>query len=338
MHRHLCTILAFVAATLMTVSTTQGACPKVLMSDGVDIKTQTDPINAHYWGQVIGVQGFFLDNVMSAWQSDVGNDPASALWAQAKLFQNLYAGQGVTDNFIKVAIYKPHEWNDSAANAVVVQNFAHAAALARFARFKGVAIDVEPYVPIWGGDAGGDELAPVIEAEGSAIGRAMKTAYPNMTLVVIGDPLYWASQNEGYHGGYGLSFSFLRGLLSAGFARVIAADERTYMEHDVEATEASIGSGYTNFFHDNHLRIANFSMAAGLWPLGLSYHDKSARRSPEEFERELRGALRLGGAYTWIYGFGSAWQTGGPQGKEPVTGNFAAFVESLHRARSTCER
>ena len=74
------------------------------------------------------------------------------------------------------------------------------------------------------------------------------------------------------------------------------------------------------------------------YTLGTTYHDKSPQMSPAEFERELRAALGLGGAYTWIYGYGSAWQTGGPQGKEPVAGNFPAFVDALQRAKSACER
>lgn len=106
------------------------------------------------------------------------------------------------------------------ANAQLVENFANGAVLAKYAGFKGVAIDTEPYVPIWGGDAGGLELGPTVYKEGRAIGLAMHQAYPAMTLFLIQDALYWANRHQGYHGGYGLAVPFLRGLLSAGFSHV----------------------------------------------------------------------------------------------------------------------
>ena len=36
------------------------ACPKLLMFDGVDYRSQTNAQQAAYWGQTVGVQGFFL--------------------------------------------------------------------------------------------------------------------------------------------------------------------------------------------------------------------------------------------------------------------------------------
>ena len=172
------------------------ACPKVLMFDGVNIRTQNDADQARYWGERVGVQGFFLNNVMAYWQQDVGASPASSVWQQAKQFQNTYAKYGVEDNFVKVAIWRPHDWRSAERNAALVSHFAHAAALAKYAGFKGVALDFEPYVPIWGGEAGGPERAATVQAEGEAIARAMYQAYPGMTLVLIQDALYSADRRR----------------------------------------------------------------------------------------------------------------------------------------------
>ena len=80
------------------------AGPKLLMFDGVDFRSQTNAQQAAYWGQTVGVQGFFLKNVMDDWKEDVRTDPKSPLWQNVARFQSTYAAAGVTDNFIKVAL------------------------------------------------------------------------------------------------------------------------------------------------------------------------------------------------------------------------------------------
>ena len=47
-------------------------CPKLLMFDGFDIRTQNNAQQAAYWGTTVGVQGFFVNSVMAHWQKDVG--------------------------------------------------------------------------------------------------------------------------------------------------------------------------------------------------------------------------------------------------------------------------
>jgi hypothetical protein len=127
-----------------------------------------------------------------------------------------------------VAIYKRHDWRDAQANIRVAENFAHAAALARYAKFKGLALDLEPYRPIWRGE-GGLELAPIVYREGRTIALGMRRAYPNITLILLPDAQhYWDNLQEGHNGGYGLSAYFVRGLLSTGFKLVVFAIEQTY--------------------------------------------------------------------------------------------------------------
>ena len=77
-------------------------------------------------------------------------------------------------------------------------------------------------------------------------------------------------------------------------------------------------------------------MAPGLWPLGVSYKDKSPRIPPGEFERRLKLAFAAARDYVWIYGFGSAWQTGGPYGSAPVAPDFPKYLNAVHDAQASC--
>lgn len=329
------------------------------MFDGVDIRTQTNSEQARYWGQTVGVQGFFLDNVMPGWQWDVGTDSSSSEWQRARRFQDIYAKYGVTDNFIKVAIYKSHDWRDASQNAAVVRNFAHAAALARFAGFKGVVLDLEPYRPVWGNPANASALAATVQAEGRAVAKAMRNAYPAMTLIILPDVLRLAYQSltpeqavkermqelTDYTRARGpekyiLSVPFLRGLLSVPWSQVVIATEQTYSQDSkiIPHTLEQAAARYRDFDQREQLSINDISIAPGLWPLGRSYADKSARESVESLERRLQAAMAVAPRYFWIYGYGSAWQTDGPYGKGPVTGNFPDFVRAVHEATQQCRQ
>jgi len=121
-------------------------CPKVLMFDGVSIDKHNNDTAAKYWGQKIGVDGFFVNGIVPDWGRTVGDDEKSPDYQRVKQFQDLYAKYGVTDNFLKIALYKPHNWQDPAAQSRAVTVFRQAAHLARYAGFKGLALDLEPYV------------------------------------------------------------------------------------------------------------------------------------------------------------------------------------------------
>jgi hypothetical protein len=330
------TVVVLLLAPTITAVAADKTCPKLLMFDGVNIATQTTSEQARYWAHRVGVQGFFLNYVMESWQNDVGTDSSSAIWQLAKRFQNLYSVEGTTDNFIKVAVRRTHAWRDEDANRRVASNFGHAASLARYAAFAGVAIDLEPYVPIWGGEAGGPDLSPSVEREGRAIGTAMRVAYPQMVLVLMKDALYWAGRGQGYNGGYGLAVPFLQGMLSAGFKRVVVADERTYKDPRIAQIADDIRAEYARFIGENRLPPTPVTVAPGLWPLGSSYQDKSARTAPEEFGDRLRISFGTASDYVWIYGFGSAWQTDGPYGKGPVVANFGSYLRAIQDVRGAC--
>lgn len=332
-------------------------CPKLLMFDGFDIRTQNNAQQAAYWGRTVGVQGFFLNSVMAHWQKDVGTDPGSPLWQDVAKFQSLYSKEGVTDNFIKVASYKSHDWSSTQANQAAVTRLQHAAMLAKYAKLKGVALDLEPYVPIWGGPAGGPDLAATVEQEGRAIGEAMHNAYPGMTLFVLPDALdqtqRYATLLQRFRSGvhamktakkmpkydrYELAVPFMRGLLSVPWAHVVIGMEQTYSRNadgigsSVQRTQADFAKLMGKSAASMHL-----SGAPGLWPLGPTRTNKSARESPGRFSDRLRAAYSAASQYVWIYGHGSAWQTDGPYAPGPVTPEFTQFTGAIHQAEASCK-
>lgn len=310
-----------------------GYCPgpKILMTSGVDIRTQSNSASARYWGKTVGVQGFLVALLMDKWQRDVGSNASSPLWRLAKRFQELYASDGVTDNYIKVSIHEPEEWRSSADNAAVVRNFANVASLARYAGFRGVALDLEPYAPIWGGGNNNSSLKGVVFNEGKAVGLSMRRAYPGMTLIVMRDVLYYGRQHIRTRGGYSpLAVPFLKGLLSVRFHRVVVAVERTYNGQDISRILPFTEDEYRHFIAANHLPQNDISIAPGLWPLGNSRSDAAARMKPQEFRNYLVAAFGAAPAYVWIYADGSAWQTGGSFGRQQrVVSNFSAYTGIL---------
>lgn len=326
------------------------SCPKLLMGGGVFIRKQTSADQAAYWGRTIGVQGFLVNEVMRDWDTDVGTDADSDLWKLVRQFQSTYSEQGVTDNFIKVGLYTQHDWGNAWKNEAAAKNFGHAAALAKYAGFKGMALDLEPYQPTWGGGPG---LAGTVQQEGRAIGQAMHDAYPDMTLIIERDGLHEAFQlrqpiapladpqatppdsSKRYHGGYALAVPFLRGLLSVGWSHVVIATEQTYKDFDIAKVVRQTSSNYAAFLGDSAV-WSNLSVAPGLWPLGLSKWDKSARMSPAQFKQQLEAGFQVAPDYVWIYAYGSAWQTDGPYGPGPVTANFQQYVDAVHQVVANC--
>jgi len=337
----------------MTTASAWSACPKLLMEGGVFMRKQTTPEQAAYWGKTIGVQGFMMNEIMSDWNTDVGTDSNSDLWKLVRQFQSVYSQNGVTDNFIKVGIHSTRDWHNSWQNEAAVKNFAHAATLAKYAGFKGVVVDLEPYQPAWGGAAGGQELAGIVQQEGRAIAMAMHEAYPDMTLIVMQDALHNAYQlhrpmapisnlqatppdsSRRYHGGYALSVPFLRGLLSVEWAHVVVATEETYRDPNIVNVVQQTTKNYMAFLGDDAV-WTNISTAPGLWPLGLSIWDKSPRETPAQFKKQLQDAFSASQEYVWIYGYGSAWQTNGPYGSGPVTANFQQYVDAVHQVLASC--
>lgn len=322
------------------------ACPKLLMTAGLSIYKQTNPEQAAYWGQTVGLQGFMVNYIVTDWSTDVGTNPDSGTWKLLRRFQSLYAQHGVTDNFIKIALYSGHDWHNAKQTQQATLNLAHAATLARYAGLKGLALDLEPYKPAWGGPAGGPELANTVEQAGRRMGQAMHDAYPGMTLIVLPDVLreveYEHSLLGGLagqsHGGYGLAAPFVRGLLSVPWSHVVIATEFTYSAH-ADRIAPEMQKALQRYQDAMHGKLEpNFSIAPGLWPLGPNAKNKSARENPAQFKRRLEAAFDQSKEYVWIFGSNSAWQKDGPLGPVPgpVASNFNQFLDTIHQVRAAC--
>lgn len=319
------------------------SCPKLLMTAGLDVHKQVNPRQAAYWGETVGAQGFMVNYIATDWQTDVGTDPDSSTWKLARRFQSLYSKHGVTDNFIKIGLYRGLDWRDAGKNRKATRNLAHAAALARYAGMKGLALDLEPYKPSWNDSAGGPELAQRVEAEGRTMGEAMHAAYPGMTLIVLPDVLREVEHEKKSPGGkqrYLLSAPFVRGLLSIPWTHAVIGTEFTYSAHAerIAPFMQQAAARYRDGPHARDAAMANFSIAPGLWPLGPTSKDKSARFSPAEFRQRLQVAFDTSKQYVWIYGSGSAWQKDGPFGPVPgpVATSFRQFLDAIHQVRANC--
>lgn len=327
--------LAFASPTPMPYD-----CPKILMFDGLEINTQNNNSMAKYWGQKIGVDGFFVNNVMSSWDDSVGDDENSPLYQRVKRFQELYSKYGVTDNFIKVALYTKHDWRTSGNQTRVISNFRHAAHLARYAGLEGMALDLEAYVNgYWNEDPAIPDKGERVFALGQAIGRAMISEFPDATIIVFPEVLTYASPpyGSGVHQAYALSSRFWDGLIQAHFKQLVIATESSYDSGRPDLIAYEIQHTYQSSLRHNGVDPKNASIAVGIWPLANSITDKSARSSPAQFEERLTLALIKPSPYVWIYGFGSGWQKGGPYGNGgDVDPHFEEFVKVIHRVKKSC--
>src|SRR5262245_41483359 len=108
----LVTIVGLLAPVRVLSEAPPVTCPKVLMFDGVHIDKHNNDTAAKYWGQKIGIDGFFVNEIAAHWEATVGDDEKSPGYQRVKQFQDLYAQYGIKDNFIKIALYKPHNWQD----------------------------------------------------------------------------------------------------------------------------------------------------------------------------------------------------------------------------------
>ena len=303
------------------------ACPKLLYS-AINYNTENNVVDAQYWGKTVGVNGALVSYLMTYWTSNVGSTPNS-LWKSAKLFQQTYAQYGVTDNFIKVSIFSDLDWNNQGAIDRYVTDFGNIARLARYAGFKGIALDLEPYSSAWGEAAGGTEQ--IVQRAAQLIGEAMYRAYPDMTLIILPDVVYEYDVTKDLvleTGGYKLAMPFVHGLFYQPWKQVVLATEGTY-----SASPASIihwvDVTYSNY--DGMFRPGKFpfSVAPGIWPLGKSPMDKSARMSVDQFQQNLATDYTETGTYVWIFGMGTAWQ---PDKYGPVVSNFPEYTNVVWNA------
>jgi hypothetical protein len=325
-----------IAAALLAESYAAAAsCPKILMFDGLDIRTENNAAGARYWGYTVGVQGFFVNYIFYSWEDSVGDNENSPLYQSVKAFQMLYSRHGVTDNFLKVAPYRPYNWKDPTVEALVARNFRQAAHLARYAGLKGIALDIEPHLKgLWTDDPAVPDKSERVYRLGREVGQAIKSAYPGATVFVLPEVLVFTSppSTAQVWQRYELSPRFFGGLIQARFKQLILGTELSYNSGRPNIVVAKTQSLFDPFLAKEGLAPAAMSIAPGLWPLGKSYADKRARITPAQFQERLQLVMDQKPPYAWIYGLGNTWkEEGGPM--EP---RFGEYVRVIHRAEKEC--
>jgi hypothetical protein len=310
------------------------SCPKTLMFDGLDIHAENNEAGAHYWGDTVGVQGFFINYIFYSWEDSVGDNENSPVYQSVKAFQRVYSRHGVTDNFLKVAPYRPYNWKDPSMERRITQNFWQAAHLARNAGLKGIALDIEPHVNgLWTSDPTLPDKAERVYRLGREVGEAIKSAYPGATVFVLPEVLVFTSPPTGpVWQRYQLSPRFFGGLIQARFKRLILGTELTYNSARPDLVVAKTYTLFDPYLTRYGLWPASMSIAPGLWPLGKSYTDKRARITPAQFQERLQLAMDGKPPYVWIYGLGNTWkEKGGPM--EP---RFEEYVRVIQQAEKQC--
>lgn len=291
--------------------------PKVLLFSAVDIHYLTDSIQK--WGGEVGVNGFFLSYLANWWT------PKEKLFEHINVLTDLNrkgTRYGIDRNFIKVALGygKLPDWTDDAAWVAVLNNFANIAELIRRSGTRGIAIDTEPYeVSLFDSNADRfktierDLLKAKIYQRGREMMQVLSAGFPEIEVIILPEgALYWFNPDQGFHGkSYELWIDLFDGMASVKNKKgIVIAAERTYGV----TGKNSVGEIY-NLINNTMLKyVQNLawwkqkcSIALGMWPLGKSYSDKSARYSVGQFKEQFLQATALSPKYVWIYGHGAAW-------------------------------
>jgi len=321
------------------------SCPKILFFDGVSPSKSLNETEAKYWGETVGIDGFFLGDIMYTWEDSVGDDENGRAYQLVRQFQQLYSKHGVTDNFLKVAIHYPHDWKTPAAQDHVVQDFHQGAHLARSTGLRGLALDLEPYVNgFWDTDPAVPDKAERAYMLGKRIGYAIWSEYPEAIVIVLPEVLNYKCPPfpQTTCEKYATSGRFWQGLVQAHFGSVLIATESTYDASSPPVAAAHVWDTYRPDVERNGIDVNTIRVAPGLWPLGKSYTDKSAHVSAAQFAERLRLTLQFaaqeGSPYIWIYGHGSAWEENGPWGNNHVDPQFNQFLNALHRVKQSCRQ
>src|SRR5215475_79145 len=347
--RHAFLIVAFAIFWIAADAQAQAYRPKLLFFDGVEVNADGNATKAAYWGQTIGVQGFISLSAFS-WDTPIGNGdtPSSkATYDTFARFQSIYSQYGVTDNFIKLAMYTPMNLQDAGYVARTADHFRQAARLARVTGLKGVTIDVEPYVePAWAADPAIPNKDSLLVQLGAQIATAIFSEYPGALVVTVFEALTGAA-----YPGFSYFTHFWYGFLTHvpataqgpnGIFPVIVGTESTYASRiAVDQQAAAVQNIYNQNAQATFGRPLNIPLMIGLWPLGNPDgvpYNKDPKESPQEFQAQLRQAyaysLRTQSPYLWIYGSGSAWETNGFSGQGPVVANFSEYVGAIAREKA----
>jgi hypothetical protein len=270
-------------------------------------------------GGEVGISGFLLRDIADWWVS------RGKLFEKLQLLTEVNAKgkrYGVDSNFLKVSLGYGNfpDWLDDAKWVDVVKTFGDISELAKKSGSRGIAVDTESYtIPLF--DPRDDRYKGIskelIKAKvfqrGHDIMAAVTNAFPNIEIIILLEgAYYWFNPKEGVNAGaWELWIDFWNGLASVNNRNgIVIAAERTYsvtnaiQMNQIYALEQKVMQEHVQ---DKEFWTEKCSIALGLWPLGKSYEDKSARYTVAQFRQQFREAAALSPRYVWIYGHGAAW-------------------------------
>ena len=117
---------------------------------------------------------------------------------------------------------------------------------------------------------------------------------------------------------------------------LIIATERSYNVSQPNSVVNSMKDVYAKDLQMHGIGPKTLVVAPGIWRLGKSYTDKTARSTPAQFRERLRAAAQVAPPDVWIYGHGSAWEKDGPYGKGDVDPQFEQFIQVVHQFKQAC--
>lgn len=313
----LCICLALLPFAHAQESSREKSRPKVLMFASINISHLSGSIQ--YWGEKVGVNGFFIDGIANWWTS------RDELFKKLELLTEVNAKGarfGVDSNFLKVALgYEIlPDWTDDANWANIAKTFGDISELAMRSGSRGIAIDTEAYtIPLLDTQAERhkgirkDILRTKVYQRGRDIMRAIADAFPDIEVIVLPEgAFYWLNPEQGTSpGSFELWIDFWNGMASVNNKNgIVIAAERTYsVLNSIHMKQIYALEQKTMQEHvqDKAFWMNKCSIALGMWPLGKSYEDKAARYTPAQFRDQFQAAVALSPRYVWIYGHGAAW-------------------------------
>ena len=302
--------------------------PKILLYSAVNEWWLKDTIDR--WAKS-GFAGFIITNYVQ-WFT-----PSIELESHRLHFADLVsrgAPYGITENFIDVQLAARRyadggalpAWHDETAwTNLLTENFPAIARFAKTTGFKGIVFDTEPYAAagLWkvahprNGGRSKAAIQEVVYNKGKRLMAAMQQAYPGIQIILLQEGSLWSAQSDL---DYELWPSFYNGMASTQpTPGIIIGTESTYPENGlleklkrnpdlfIRNQAALIEASMYSIAELPEYWKAKGSLAIGMWPLGASYSDKSARYAPAVFEAQMRAAKAVSGKYVWVYGHGNAW-------------------------------
>ncbi|MBZ0190647.1 MAG: hypothetical protein K8F34_03010 [Candidatus Kuenenia stuttgartiensis] len=291
--------------------------PKVLLFSAIDTDYLADTLSD--WGENIGINGFMLAYVADWWT------PKKQIFKDIEVLTKINkegAAYGIDSNFIKVAIgYRElPNWTDDKAWAVVLNNFRNIADLIKQSGTKGIALDTEPYkASLFDTKAerfksmNRDILKAKIYQRGKEIMQSLTGVFPDIEVIILPEgAFYWFNPGEGTMPyAYELWIDFFNGMASVKNNKgIVVAGECTYSNTRVDSITwlyNTINKTMKQHVEDPVFWKERCSVALGMWPLGKSYSDKSARYSPVKFKEQFLQTTALSPKYVWIYACGAPW-------------------------------